>query len=160
MSLGPLATSFATLRDPRVDRTKDHLLLDIVLIAICAVVCGAEGWVEVVKFWDTKLDWFSHFLILLEGIPSHDTFGRVFVVLDAAEFERCFLECVRAVKVLTTSQVIAVDGKSLRRSHDQRRCKTALHMVSAWASANALVLGQVDTTVRKPTRRSAWSDDT
>jgi len=145
MSLGPLATSFATLRDPRVDRTKDHLLLDIVLIAICAVICGAEGWVEVAEFGESKLDWFSRFLQLPNGIPSHDTFGRVFAALDAAEFERCFLEWVQAVNVLTAGQVIAVDGKTLRRSHDQRHGKAALHMVSAWASANGLVLGQVAT---------------
>jgi predicted transposase YbfD/YdcC len=145
MSLGPLATSFATLTDPRVDRTKEHLLLDIVLIAICAVVCGADGWVEVAEFGETKQEWFSRFLKLPNGIPSHDTFGRVFAALDAAEFQRCFLEWVQAVNVLTAGQVIAVDGKTLRRSYDQRHGKAALHMVSAWASANRLVLGQVAT---------------
>lgn len=145
MSLGPLATSFATLRDPRVDRTKEHLLLDIVLIAICAVVCGAEGWVEVAECGEAKREWFSRFLKLPNGIPSHDTFGRVFAALDADEFGRCFLEWVQAVNVLTAGQVIAIDGKTLRRSHDRRRGKAALHMVSAWASANGLVLGQVAT---------------
>ena len=143
--LGPLATSFATLPDPRVDRTKKHLLLDIVLIAICAVICGAEGWVDVAECGEAKREWFSRFLKLPNGIPSHDTFGNVFAALDAAEFERCFLEWVQAVNVLTAGQVIAVDGKTLRRSHDQRRGKAALHMVSAWASANGLVLGQVAT---------------
>jgi predicted transposase YbfD/YdcC len=145
MSVGPLATSFASLADPRVDRTKEHLLLDIVLIAICAVVCGADGWVEVAEFGETKQGWFSRFLQLPSGIPSHDTFGRVFAALDAAEFQRCFLEWVQAVHVLTAGQVIAIDGKTLRRSHDKRRGKAALHMVSAWASANRLVLGQVAT---------------
>lgn len=145
MSVGPMASSFATLTDPRVDRTKEHLLLDIVLIAICAVVCGADGWVEVAEFGETKQAWFSRFLKLPNGIPSHDTFGRVFAALDAAEFQRCFLEWVQAVHVLTAGQVIAIDGKTLRRSHDQRHGKAALHMVSAWASANRLVLGQVAT---------------
>lgn len=145
MSLGPLASSFASLHDPRVDRTKDHLLLDIVLIAICAVACGADGWVEVAEFGEAKVDWFSRFLKLPGGIPSHDTFGRVFAALDAAEFERCFLEWVQAVNVLTAGQVIAIDGKTLRRSHDKRHGKAALHLVSAWASANGLVLGQVAT---------------
>jgi predicted transposase YbfD/YdcC len=138
-----LATSFASLLDPRVERTKHHQLLDIVLIAICAVVCGAEGWVEVAAFGRAKKKWLKRFLALPHGIPSHDTFGRVFAALDAAEFQRCFLEWVQAVNVLTAGQVVAIDGKTLRRSHDQRQGKAALHLVSAWATANRLVLGQV-----------------
>jgi predicted transposase YbfD/YdcC len=144
-ALGPLATSFATLTDPRVDRTKAHLLLDIVVIAICAVVCGADGWVEVAECGEAKKAWFRRFLKLPNGIPSHDTFGRVFAALDAEAFGRCFLEWVQAVNVLTVGQVIAIDGKTLRGSHDRRRGKAALHLVSAWASANRLVLGQVAT---------------
>jgi predicted transposase YbfD/YdcC len=142
-ALGPLATSFASLLDPRVERTKHHQLLDIVLIAICAVLCGAEGWVEVEAFGKAKKKWLKRFLALPHGIPSHDTFGRVFAALDAAEFQRCFLEWVQAVNVLTAGQVVAIDGKTLRRSHDQRQGKAALHLVSAWATANRLVLGQV-----------------
>lgn len=143
--LGPLGASFGSLLDPRVERTKRHQLLDIVLIAICAVVCGAEGWVEVEAFGKTKKKWLKRFLALPNGIPSHDTFGRVFAALDAAEFQRCFLEWVQAVSVLTAGQVIAIDGKTLRRSHDHPKGKAALHLVSAWATANRLVLGQVAT---------------
>jgi predicted transposase YbfD/YdcC len=143
--LGPLAESFAGLPDPRIERTKRHQLLAIVLIAICAVVCGAEGWVEVEAFGKTKKKWLQRFLALPNGIPSHDTFGRVFAALDAVEFQRCFVEWVQAVSVLTAGQVVAIDGKTARRSHDQRQGKAALHLVSAWATANRLVLGQVAT---------------
>jgi predicted transposase YbfD/YdcC len=143
--LGPLAASFSRLVDPRINRTKRHQLLDIVLIAICAVICGAEGWVDVEAFGKTKKLWLKGFLALPHGIPSHDTFGRVFAALDAAEFQRCFLEWVQAVSVLTAGQVIAIDGKTVRRSHDRRKGKAALHLVSAWATANRLVLGQVAT---------------
>lgn len=146
--MGPLAQSFASLVDPRVERTRRHQLLDIVLIAICAVICGAEGWVEVEAFGKTKKKWLQTFLALPNGIPSHDTFGRVFAALDAAEFQRCFMEWVQAVNGLTTGQVVAVDGKTVRRSHDQRRGKAALHLVSAWATANRLVLGQVATAAK------------
>lgn len=141
--LGALAASFQNLSDPRVDRTKHHLLIDIVAIAICAVLCGAEGWTEVEAFGKIKKKWLKGFLKLPKGIPSHDTFGRVFAALDAEEFQRCFMEWVQSVSSLTAGQVIAIDGKTLRRSHDQPNNKAALHLVSAWATANRLVLGQV-----------------
>ena len=142
-----IAACFCELEDPRVDRTKHHELLDIITIAICGVICGADGWTGIEKFGKAKLTWFETFLDLPEGIPSHDTFGKVFARLDPEVFQHCFLRWVQAVSKFTGGQVIAIDGKCLRRSHDRRKGKQAIHMVSAWASENHLVLGQrkVDT---------------
>jgi len=134
---------FATVADPRIDRTKAHDLLDIIVIALCAIVCGADSWVEVEDFGNAKLDWLRRFMPLPNGIPSHDTFGEVFARLDPTQFQTSFLNWVRAVMEVTGGQVIAVDGKTLRRSHDHRLGKDAIHMVSAWASANRVVLGQI-----------------
>lgn len=134
---------FADLEDPRVERTKRHLLLDIVVIAICAVICGADSWVAVALFGKAKLAWLKRFLELPNCIPSHDTFGRVFARLKPEQFERCFLQWIAAVSDITAGQVVAIDGKTVRRSHDRGIAKGAIHMVSAWATANELVLGQV-----------------
>ena len=138
-----IAEYFAPLKDPRVERTKQHLLRDILVIAICAVICGADSWVEVEAFGNAKRKWLRRFLRLPNGIPSHDTFGRVFARLEPAQFQECFLAWVQAISQLTQGQVVAVDGKTLRRSHDRTLGKSAIHMVSAWATANRLVLGQV-----------------
>ena len=146
MSLSPAASirdHFATVEDPRIDRTKAHDLLDIIVIAMCAVVCGADNWVDVEDFGNAKLAWLRQFRPLPNGIPSHDTFGEVFARLDPAQFQTSFLNWVRAVMEVTGGQVIAVDGKTLRRSHDHRLGKDAIHMVSAWATANRVVLGQI-----------------
>ena len=142
-SLSALTASFRSLPDPRVDRTKHHLLVDIMAIAICAVVCGADGWTEVEDFGKIKKKWLKRFLALPHGIPSHDTFGRVFAALDPEAFQQCFVRWVQRVAHLTAGQVIAIDGKTLRRSHDAGKKKDAIHLVSAWATANRLVLGQV-----------------
>jgi predicted transposase YbfD/YdcC len=136
---------FATLTDPRVDRSKVHPLVEIVTIALCAVICGADDWVAVETFGREKHAWLKTFLALPGGIPSHDTFGRVFSRLDPEEFRGCFLNWVRAVVGAPGAQVVAVDGKTLRRSHDRRAGQEALHLVSAWATASGLVLGQVAT---------------
>jgi predicted transposase YbfD/YdcC len=141
--LSALTASFRSLPDPRVDRTKHHLLVDIMAIAICAVVCGAEAWTEVEDFGKVKKKWLKRFLALPNGIPSHDTFGRVFAALDPEAFQACFVRWVQRVAHLTAGEVIAIDGKTLRRSHDAAKNKGAIHLVSAWASANRLVLGQV-----------------
>jgi len=142
----PVATiteHFSELKDPRVDRTKLHPLHDIVVIAICAAICGADTWVDIENFGKAKHDWLKQFLKLPNGIPSHDTFGRVFARLNAERFQTCFVEWIQAVSEVTQGQIVAVDGKKLRRSHDKTIGKNAIHMVSAWASENRLVLGQV-----------------
>src|SRR5437899_7759637 len=137
-----LQEHFATLEDPRVERTKRHQLLAIIAIALCAVICGADTWVDVEEFGKSKRAWLETFLELPNGIPSHDTFGRVFARLDPVQFEACFLEWVQSLTERVEG-VIAVDGKTLRRSHDKTNGKKALHMVSAWAAENHLVLAQV-----------------
>lgn len=134
---------FQDLDDPRVSPATRHHLLDIVTIALCAVICGADTWVEVEAFGNAKRDWLHTFLALPHGIPSHDTFGRVFAALDPAQFETGFRSWVATVAQLTGGGVVAVDGKQLRRSHDAGNGKAALTLVSAWAGANRLTLGQV-----------------
>ena len=141
-SLPAISTYFAKLDDPRIDRTKEHRLLDIVTIAVCGVICGADTWVDIEAFGKAKLDWLRTLLALPNGIPSHDTFGRVFAALDAEQFQQCFLEWVQAISQVTQGELIALDGKTLRRSHDRGIGKDAIHMVSAWAARNRLVLGQ------------------
>lgn len=144
MEQTPVATiteHFSVLEDPRNDN-KRHQLLDIVIIAICAAICGANSWTEVELFGHAKQDWFKRFLELPHGIPSHDTFGRVFALLDAEQFQTCFVEWIQAVEKLSQGQIVALDGKKLRRSHDRTLGKEAIYMVSAWASENRLVLGQ------------------
>ncbi len=139
----PAITSyFSDLEDPRSDHTRRHQLIDIITITVCGVICGADSWVELEQFGKSKEEWLKRFLELPNGIPSHDTFGRVFAQLDAQQFRDCFLSWVQAVSSVTRGQVIAIDGKTLRRSHDKSLGKTAIHMVSAWASENRLVLGQ------------------
>lgn len=139
---GKLSEHFGDLPDPRIDRTKLHRLLDIVLIAICAVICGADDWVEVAMFGEAKEAWFRTFLELKNGIPSHDTFNRVFARLDPEAFRERFLGWVQAVSRITQGQVIAIDGKKLRGSAEQSLGRGAIDMVSAWATENHLVLGQ------------------
>lgn len=137
-----LAEHFGALEDPRVDYLTEHKLLDILMIAICAVICGAETWKDMELFGNERLEWLRQFMELENGIPSHDTFGRVFARLAPGEFQTCFISWVKAVFEVTKGQVVAVDGKSARRSHDRSKGKEAIHVVSAWATDNHLVLGQ------------------
>jgi len=135
---------FGNLEDPRADHgRKLHKLLDIMVIAICAAICGADTWEDVETFGKAKKEWFKEFLGLPNGIPSHDTFNRVFNCLDPQQFQSCFMSWINAASQIIGGQVIAIDGKVLRRSHDQGVGKAAIDMVSAWATANHLVLGQV-----------------
>jgi predicted transposase YbfD/YdcC len=133
---------FSKVSDPRVDRTKEHKLMDLIAIAICAVICGAEGWVDIELFGKSKLAWLKTFLELPNGIPSHDTFGRVFARIDAQQFQLAFQEWVWAVNDIVQGQIINIDGKQLRGSKDKVLGKRAIYMVSAWAEENELVLGQ------------------
>lgn len=134
---------FGELDDGRKAKGKRHELMDIIVIAICGVICGAEGWTDIELFGRAKESWLSQFLALPHGIASHDTFGRVFARLDPEQFEASFLAWVQAVFEQTEGQVVAIDGKTVRRSYDRYHGKAAIHMVSAWAAANHLVLGQV-----------------
>ena len=138
----PIAQYFGELDAPRIDRSKRHTLLDIITIALCGIICGADSWVDIELFGKCKEDWFRTFLELPNGIPSHDTFGDVFARLDPEQFQRCFMEWVQAVAQVTQGEVVAIDGKTVRRSHDRTLGKKAIHMVNVWASSNGLALGQ------------------
>lgn len=139
--LPSIEACFSDLGDPRVKGRCEHRLLDIIMIAVCAVICGADGWVGIETFGKSKEAWLKGFLDLPNGIPSHDTFGRTFALLDAETFQAGFARWVEAVFQVTEGQVIAIDGKTVRRSHNKAIGKDAIHMISAWASANGIVLG-------------------
>lgn len=140
-----LMDHFGELEDPRIDRHKEHKLIDLLVIAICAILCGANDWVAVETFGKAKQEWFQQFLELPHGIPSHDTFGRVFALLAPEQLQAGFLSWIQAVAQVTNGQVVAIDGKTLRRSYDRRSARAAIHMVSAWATHNRVVLGQLKT---------------
>lgn len=137
-----LVEHFSGISDPRGRQNREHKLLDILVITICATICGADDWVSVEQFGCAKQEWFEGFLELPNGIPSHDTFWRVFRHLDAEQFQESFMQWMASVQTLTQGEVIALDGKQLRRSQDASAGKAAIHMVSAWATRNSLVLGQ------------------
>ena len=134
---------FSSIQDPRVNRQKKHQLQDIFFISLCAIICGADNWVAVEEFGLAKEAWFTGLLGLEHGIPSHDTFGEVYAAIDADHFSVCFSRWAADLATLTEGGVIAIDGKCLRRSLDKASKKAAIHMASAWAQQNNLVLGQV-----------------
>src|SRR5581483_10422716 len=114
-----IQTHFAALADPRIERSRQHDLMDIVVIAICAVICGAEGWLDIAEYGTAKYEWFKSFLSLPNGIPSHDTFRRVFCLLDPSAFGECFQRWIDALSAGLGLKRIAIDGKTLRRSFDK-----------------------------------------
>ena len=142
-----LLEHFASVPDPRIERHRWHKLSDILVIAVCAVLCGAESYPAIEDFGQEREDWLRQFLELPAGIPSHDTFNRVLRLLDPVALQSCFLSWMQAVAEVTQGEVVAIDGKALRRSFAKGTAKRAIHMVSAWATENGVVLGQrkVDT---------------
>lgn len=138
-----LIEHFSDCQDPRRDLGKEHLLIDIIVIGVLAVICGTDDFVGMAEFGRDKQDWLKTFLVLPNGIPSHDTFGRVLARIKPREFRRCFSNWVRSVAKLTDGEVIALDGKTARRSHNRALGKGAIELVSAWAQSNRLTLGQL-----------------
>lgn len=143
LSEGTIAVHFGDLVDERDDQGKRHSLLDVITIAICALIAGGEGWTDMELFGQTKEAWFQGFLDLPHGIPSDDTFRRVFEAIDPEKFQSCFMSWVQAIHRLTSGQVIAIDGKTVKGT--RRSGQKAIHMVSAWASGNKVILGQLKT---------------
>ncbi|MEH2455420.1 ISAs1 family transposase [Nostoc sp.] len=138
-----IADHFAVIQDPRIDRSKRHKLIDIMTIAVCAVICGADGWVAIETYGCAKYEWLKTFLELANGIPSHDTFARVFAQINHQQFQSCFLHWMKSIQKITSGEVVAIDGKTLRGSYNKSSEQSAIKMVSAWATTNKLVLGQV-----------------
>lgn len=139
-----IAQYFENLTDPR-RREVVYPLLNVVVIAVCAVICGSDDFVAIAKWARTKRGWLATFLDLSSGIPSHDRFNAILAALKPAEFEQCLLSWITALHAVSDGQIIAIDGKTLRRSYDTASGKSAIHMVSAWATANHISLGQVVT---------------
>lgn len=134
---------FSSIEDPRINRQKKHELQDILFLTLCAVICGADNWVAIEAFGNARRKWLTSLLGLKHGIPSHDTLGDVFAALDTEKFSQCFSNWMEDLTVITEGDVIAIDGKCLRRSLDKSSKKAAIHMVSAFAQKNNIVLGQV-----------------
>jgi len=139
--MNTISDFFSDITEPR-ESNKRHKLIDIITIALCAVICGADSWEDMEEFGHTKKDWFERFLELPHGIPAHDTFARVFSSIDPKEFQQAFIRWVEAIRTVTKG-IVAIDGKTVRRSRTKHT--SPLHVVSAWAYENRMVLGQVKT---------------
>jgi predicted transposase YbfD/YdcC len=133
---------FSDLPDPRIDRTKRHKLIDVIGVSICAVICGADGWAAIEEYGQAKETWLRDFFELPHGIPSDDTFRRVLTCVSPTQFQDRFMNWVQAISTRMAGHVVPIDGKTVRRSYDRGDHKAAIHMISAWASADHLVLGQ------------------
>lgn len=136
---------FSNLTDPRLDRKQRHSLRDILLLTILGVICGADSWTDIELFGKSRQEELKNILSLPNGIPSHDTLGRVCGLLNPKQLEASFLSWIHSLVTLSDGELVAIDGKTLRRSHDRSSGVNAIHMVSAWASDNAVVLGQIKT---------------
>jgi predicted transposase YbfD/YdcC len=137
-----IAEHFDDIEDIRIDRGKKHKLIDIITISICAVVCGADGWIDIEMYGIARKKWLDKFLELPNGIPSHDTFARVFSQINPDEFNKSFLSWIKGVSKITAGEIIAFDGKQSRNSGDKKNGQSVINTVSAWAASNRLVLGQ------------------
>ena len=133
---------FCGLPDPREDNRR-RKLIDIITIVLCASICGTEKWNDIEMFGVAKESWFRKYLELPDGIPSHDTLGRVFALIDPDQFNRCFLSWVEAINPGCEQEIINIDGKTLRRSHDKSKGKSSIHVVRTWANSAGLTLGPV-----------------
>lgn len=144
--LNSIQEHFIDLKDPRREtKNKCHNFVDILVIAICGAICGANYWTGITAYGRAKESWLRTFLELPEGIPSHDTFNDIFMKIDSKQFEKCFVSWVSSISTLLPGEVVSIDGKTLRRSHDNTDSKKSIHMVSAWSTSNAMVLGQFKT---------------
>ena len=137
-----IAEHFNDIEDIRIERGKKHKLIDIITISICAVVCGADGWIDIEMYGIARKKWLGKFLELPNGIPSHDTFARVFSQINPDEFNKSFLSWVKEISKVTAGEIIAFDGKQSRNSGDEKNGQGVINTVSAWAASNRLVLGQ------------------
>jgi len=143
---GTFLEHFSTLEDPRIDNhNRRHELHDILVITILGTICGADTWIEICDFAHAKIDWLKTFLKLPNGVPSHDTFGRIFSLINPTTFEKCFIDWISSLSIDLKNEIISIDGKTLRGSANRRRGQKALHLVSAWASNNRIMLGQIKT---------------
>jgi len=141
--ISPLKAQLLQLTDPRLPRRRKHELIDVLMIAVTALLCGAENFTHMAQFGKAKEAWLRTFLTLTHGIPSHDTFRRVFMLLSPEKFSAVFLSWTQSLRQAVGAEVVALDGKTVRRSFDAAKSQSAIHLVSAWASANRLVLGQI-----------------